>query len=126
MPKFSILGGIALILSSNASLRAFWSKISVIFLLAYCIAVCSDNYATWNYSGTVTLNTTSAGANVATNVLRFPILLRLNPGNFLYFSQTSAGGADIRFAKTDGTHVPYEIERWVDNTGNNDTAEIWI
>jgi autotransporter-associated beta strand protein len=86
----------------------------------------NDDYSTWSYSKVVRLNTTSTGANVSGNVLSFPVLLRLNPGTFANFSQTQAAGADIRFAKTNGTHIPYQIERWVDNTGDNDTAEIWI
>ncbi|MBN1576712.1 MAG: DUF2341 domain-containing protein, partial [Chitinispirillaceae bacterium] len=86
----------------------------------------ADDYATWSYSKTITLNTTSTGADVGNNVLQFPVLIRLNPGNFSSFSQTLAGGADIRFAKTDGTHLQYHIERWVDDGGGNDTAEIWV
>ncbi|MBN1756808.1 MAG: DUF2341 domain-containing protein, partial [Chitinispirillaceae bacterium] len=85
-----------------------------------------DNYATWSYSTTITLNTTSGGANVSGNVLNFPVLIRLNPATFSYFSQTLAGGADIRFAKTDGTHLPYQIERWYDGSSNIDTADIWV
>lgn len=91
-----------------------------------------ENYGLWAYSKRVYLNTTIAGANVATDVADFPVLIRLNPGNFPGFAYTQPGGADIRFSipdpagGTDGTHLPYEIERWVDGPNNNDTAEIWV
>jgi len=86
----------------------------------------ADDYTAWSYSTTINVNTTVFGANVGGNVIKFPVLVRLNPGNFTAFAQTLAGGADIRFSKTDGTHIPYQIERWVDNTGNIDTAAIWV
>jgi autotransporter-associated beta strand protein len=85
-----------------------------------------EEYTEWSYSRTISLNTTSQGADVSGNVTNFPVLLRLNPDNFPYFSQTLASGADIRFAKTNGNHLRYTIERWVDVTGSYDTAEIWI
>ncbi|MBN1578214.1 MAG: DUF2341 domain-containing protein, partial [Chitinispirillaceae bacterium] len=95
-------------------------------VLTMTAVIVPDNYSTWNYQQTITLITTSTGADVSGDVTNFPVLLRLNPGNFSYFSQTLPGGADVRFSKTDGTHIPYQIERWIDNTGNNDTADIWI
>jgi PKD repeat protein len=86
----------------------------------------ADDYAQWPYSAAIILNTTSSGANVAANVTGFPVLIRLNSGNFSGFVNTLTGGADIRFAKTNGTHLAYQIERWFDGSGNNDTAAIWV
>lgn len=86
-----------------------------------------EDYSKWNYSQQIILNTTSfSGSDISGILFSFPVLIRLDPGNFRYLSQTSARGADIRFSKPDGTHLPYQIDRWVDNTGNNDTAEIWV
>ncbi|MBN1760730.1 MAG: DUF2341 domain-containing protein, partial [Chitinispirillaceae bacterium] len=95
-------------------------------VLTMAAVIVPENYAAWSYQKTLILNTASTGAAVAGNVTDFPVLVRLNPGNFSSFSQTLPGGADVRFSKTDGTHIPYQIERWIDNTGNNDTADIWI
>jgi hypothetical protein len=97
----------------------------VTFFLAATV-IKADNYTQWPSSALVTLNTTAAGANVANSVTNFPILIRLNPGNFSGFATTLAGGADIRFAKTNGEHLAYQIERWVNGANNNDTAEIWV
>ena len=84
-----------------------------------------ENYATWNYSANCTLNTsaTGGGANVAGAVNDFPVLIRLNSSNF-NFAQALANGADIRFTKSDGTHLNYQIERFAGNT--LDSAEIWV
>ena len=41
-------------------------------------------------------------------------------------TQVKAQGADIRFAKMDGTHLAYQIERWVDGVNDKDTADIWV
>ncbi|MBN1576664.1 MAG: DUF2341 domain-containing protein, partial [Chitinispirillaceae bacterium] len=104
----------------------FQIQIVTVLLFGSASLSLSDDYKNWNYSQTFFQNTTISGANVSANVYHFPLLVRLNPGNFSCFSQTLASGADIRFTKTDGTHLPYQIERWVDHTGNNDTAEIWV
>jgi PKD repeat protein len=96
-------------------------------LIAHSFAA-NDDYSQWPSSAIITLNTTATGANVAGTVTNFPVLVRLNPGNFSGFASTLAKGADIRFAKTNGTgtHLPYQIERWVNGVNNNDTAEIWV
>ena len=85
-----------------------------------------DNYSQWPNSNVISVNTSASGAGVAGTVTRFPVLVRLNPGNFAGFGATLAGGADIRFEKLNGTHLPYQIERWVTHAGNNDTADIWV
>jgi biopolymer transport protein ExbB len=93
-----------------------------------------ENYAQWLHSQTIHLVTTVAGANVADTVINFPVLLRLDQTN-MAFSQ-SFDGCDIRFAKTDGTHLRYELETWdaglqrasvwvrVDTIYGNDTTDI--
>ncbi|MBN1306462.1 MAG: hypothetical protein JXA18_00995, partial [Chitinispirillaceae bacterium] len=88
-------------------------SMAIVFAAVLPPSVCgAEDYATWSYSQRILLNTTSTGAEVNGTIRRFPVLIRLNPGNFKFFSQTRAGGADIRFAKSDGTHLPYQIERW--------------
>lgn len=80
------------------------------------------DYQLWEYSKNWIMNTTTSGANVSGDVVNFPTLLRLTSANF-NFSQARGSGQDIRFAKPDGTHFPYHIERW-DST--NALAEVWI
>jgi hypothetical protein len=82
----------------------------------------ADDYSQWYYRGKVTFNTTATGANILGDVTDFPMLLRLDAGNF-YFHQAMPHGEDIRFSKSDGTPLPYEIERW-DNLLQ--VAEIWV
>jgi hypothetical protein len=79
-------------------------------------------YIAWSFSKIVTMNTTSSGANVAGTVVNFPVLIRLTSANFT-FANAQAHGSDIRFAKADGTPLPYEIEQWNATTGE---AEIWV
>ncbi len=89
--------------------------------------ISAEDYANdWGYSQTILLNTTSTGANVSVSVLNFPVLVRLNSGNFDGFANTQPGGKDIRFAKTNGAKLNYEIERWKDYDNDADTAEIWV
>jgi len=76
----------------------------------------------WNYSRTLTLNTTASGADVAGSVTDFPALIRLTAANF-DFTQAKNNGEDIRFTKQDNTFLSYEIERW-DPIGKK--AEIWV
>jgi Concanavalin A-like lectin/glucanases superfamily/Domain of unknown function (DUF2341) len=79
-------------------------------------------YVGWSYSQKLVLNTTASGAGVAGMVTGFPALVRLTGANFS-FAEANAGGADVRFTKSNGTPLPYEIERW-DSAGG--LAEIWV
>jgi hypothetical protein len=76
----------------------------------------------WSYSKRLSLNTSSSGAGVAGTVTNFPVLVRLNDVTF-DFSQARSGGEDIRFTKSDGSPLSYEIERW--DPGNK-RAEFWV
>ena len=95
---------------------------SIVFVLARPVSIVADDYLQWSKSVNCTLNTTSTGANIAGNVTNFPILLRLNAGNF-NFAEVQTNGADIRFAKSDGTHLNYQIERCDVSAG---FADIWV
>jgi len=86
----------------------------------------AEDYSTWSHSQEIILNTSNTGANVTGSVHGFPVLIRLNPSNFSGFASTLAQGADVRFAKSNGAALSYEIERWVDGSNNRDTAEIWV
>jgi len=76
----------------------------------------------WSFSKRLFLNTTASGANVTGNVVNFPMVVRLTGGNF-NFSQAKNGGEDLRFTKSDGTPLPYEIKSW-DSAGT--TAVVWV
>jgi hypothetical protein len=95
--------------------------------LRYDVTVASGDtivvtHPSWKYCRRIFLNTTASGANIAGNVVNFPLLVRLKGDNF-DFSQTQAGGADIRFANADTSFLHYEIERW---DSANQRAEIWV
>jgi len=76
----------------------------------------------WSHAKRVYFNTTSTGASVPGNVMNFPALVRLTATNFT-FGEAQPGGSDLRFTKSDGTALPYEIERWDPASGQ---AEIWV
>ncbi len=79
-------------------------------------------YPEWRYTTVLTLNTTATGAEVAGNVAKFPLLVRLTEENFP-FSQAQSSGADIRFTRSDTLTLPCEIERWDPVSG---LAEVWV
>lgn len=81
-----------------------------------------DDYSLWTDTTRITMNTTASGVNISANVMQFPVLVRLNSSNF-NFSEAKSDGSDIRFAKRDGTHLPYQIEGWNSST---ESAEIWV
>ncbi len=82
----------------------------------------TEDYNTWSHVVTLILNTSGTGANVSSAVSDFPVLVRLNSSNFT-FSEANSDGSDIRFSKSDGTPLSYEIERW--NSGGQ-LAEVWV
>ena len=64
----------------------------------------------WKYCCRLGLNTTPSGADVAGDVTRFPVLVRLKSGNF-DFSQAGNDGEDLVFIGKDGRRFPYQIEQ---------------
>lgn len=71
---------------------------------------------------TISLNTSSSGADVKNNIYHFPILIRLNQNNF-NFTNTGNSGNDIYFTKTNGEQLPFEIEYWNSTEMN---ATVWV
>jgi hypothetical protein len=88
-----------------------------------CTATASvEDYSAWTYCGSVFLNTTASGADVSNNIIDFPVLVNLIGNNFP-FDQAKGSGEDIRFSKTDGTHLSFQIEQW-DSSGA--AAAVWV
>ncbi|MGB7569743.1 MAG: DUF2341 domain-containing protein, partial [Chitinivibrionales bacterium] len=79
-------------------------------------------FPSWSHSKRLFLNTTASGAATMRPVPNFPILVRLTQSNF-DFTQFQDNGADLRFAKPDGTPQSYEIERF-DPAAQK--AEVWV
>ena len=83
----------------------------------------AQGFSAWTDSVALTFNTTSTGAEVIGSVADFPVLIRLDSGNFL-FSRAKNDGSDLRFSEPDGvTSLPYQIERW---DAESKRAEIWV
>jgi hypothetical protein len=80
------------------------------------------NRTRWLYSKLLYLNTSPTGADLAGNVMNFPILIRLRGTNF-DFNTANVDGSDLRFSKANGVPLPYEIERW---DAASREAEIWV
>ena len=117
---------------SNVARSADWIKLSyesqkasasLISFGTVQQASVGEDYATWSNSTPIYLNTKVTGANVATTVTKFPVLVRLNSGNNAIFTAAQTNGQDIRFAKLNGTHLPYQIEQW---NSTAKTAAIWV
>jgi hypothetical protein len=70
----------------------------------------------------LTLDTSSAGADVSDDVLAFPLALTLSQDNF-DFSQAKPDGSDVRFLADDGSALPYSIERW---DADKKEAALWV
>lgn len=80
-------------------------------------------YALWKRAYKATLNTSASGADMADDLAGFPLLVRLDSGNF-DFGAALPDGADLRITKSDSiTALPFEIESW-DPMAR--TAEVWV
>ncbi|MBN1307212.1 MAG: DUF2341 domain-containing protein [Chitinispirillaceae bacterium] len=77
---------------------------------------------TFAYSGSVYFNASAAGIPVSGTIVDFPLLVRLDASTF-DFSQALPGGEDVRFTKSDGTSLPFEIEQWDAEAQN---AAVWV
>lgn len=76
----------------------------------------------WAHQKKINLNTSVSGANVTKTITNFPVLIRLNSATF-NFDQAQSNGEDIRFTKSDGRILPYEIEYW---DAVNKRAAMWV
>ncbi len=97
------------------------SGVLLVVLAGFLFA--ADDYTQWPYYRNIIVNTKSTGAGVTAAVAKFPLLVRLSAADSLVFKAARTTGQDVRFAKANGTHFNYHIERW-DST--NRTAEIWV
>lgn len=75
----------------------------------------------WLYSAQIPIDTSSTGADIASDVANFPLLVRLTPSNF-DFSQAKSDGSDIRFEDRNGFPLSYEIDLY--NSGSQ--ADFWV
>ena len=87
-------------------------------------AKASAQYPGWQHSGSLTILTTSDGANLPASASEdgFPLLVRLHK-DFFNFSQAKAQGEDIRFSTSTDTPLAYQVEEW---DAANGTASIWL
>ena len=87
-------------------------------------SVCvSAQYAEWNHSGSLFLNTTPTGANIpdSVQVEEFPVLVRLH-ADFFDFATTKPRGEDVRFSMG-GKPLAFQVEDWNPVEG---VASVWV
>jgi hypothetical protein len=82
----------------------------------------SAQLAGWAWHKNITINTSSSGANVPGKVDKYPLAVSLTSANF-NFAQAKDDGSDLRFTKSDGSPLPYEIEMW-DKAAQK--AAVWV
>lgn len=76
----------------------------------------------WSETRTLLINTSASGADVATSLPAFPLLVRLDSRNF-DFGKAQPEGRDLRFFLPDGRQMAHEISRWDSARG---AAEVWV
>ncbi len=79
-------------------------------------------FSGWSHVAKIKVNAGASGVPISKDLYGFPMLVRLASPQF-DFSQAQVDGADIRFAKADGTPLVREIEAWDAQSGH---AEIWV
>ncbi len=77
----------------------------------------------WSARKTITIDTTSTGANITDQIGTIPVLIRLDVSNFT-FDSANPDGSDLRFvAGDDKTPLAYHIEKYDHLLGQ---AFIWV
>ena len=98
-----------------------------ICLLLGLIAAPGMASAWWNDDWTsrkqITLDASITGADIKEVLTDFPVLVRLHPGNFSYFSEMAEGGKDMRFMADDKTPLKFQIEKF---DAINEMALVWV
>lgn len=68
-------------------------------------------FAAWKGSARVVLNTSASGVPIEKDLADFPLLVRLVSPAF-DIASAQPDGRDLRFAKPDGTPLPFVLEAW--------------
>jgi len=91
---------------------------------AGCVAtvLAAEDTADWAHRSELYVSTAEGGAETYSALSSYPLLIRLDKGNFV-FSEALPDGADMRFYDRDGRELAYEIERWDSRAGK---AELWV
>lgn len=76
----------------------------------------------WGKMQRLYLSTAADGVLISSTVRNFPVLVRLDKTNF-DFSSANYDGSDIRFATSNNTFLPFEIESW---NQTQQKAAIWV
>ncbi|MEO7425628.1 MAG: DUF2341 domain-containing protein [Fibrobacteria bacterium] len=82
------------------------------------------DFTPWKYKRRIDIKIASLGMGKGNMVRDFPLLVRLDKGNFT-FNQAAASGQDLRFADRGGSDLPYEIALWEADSGQS-RADIWV
>jgi len=99
-------------------------KLLLSLLLGAVASASAQGLSLWPKYKNIAINTKASGADVATDVAKFPVLVRLDATNAAdIFADAAAGGADLRFADTAGQERPFDIEFW---DATNKRAAIWV
>jgi hypothetical protein len=79
-------------------------------------------YSAWLHSAKLMFNIRVRGSCPDSNIVNFPLFLRLDSSNF-DFTKALPDGADLRFTDKNGGALPYEIAKW--NSASRQAA-VWI
>lgn len=83
----------------------------------------SVDYLNWSNRRTITFDNTTVNLDViSTDLVDFPVLVKLEDGVNIDYSKTRDNGEDIRFTDSEGTVLSYEIELW-DESG---VSIVWV
>lgn len=93
-------------------------------LLTTALAMAQEDYYDWSYIKELTVNTTETGTHLTEGVGKYPLLVRLGPGEADVFTQAGANGASLRFTTPNLlTRLPHSIDHW---DVANQSAAIWV
>ncbi|MDD5676279.1 MAG: DUF2341 domain-containing protein [Chitinivibrionales bacterium] len=92
------------------------------FLMGICFFVSAStaDYSAWAHNETITID----ASGITNNQVNFPLAVRLTTGNFPYDQADATALTDLRFSKSDGTALPYYIERYDANV--LDSTMVWV
>lgn len=103
------------------------SRLGAFILVALAtppISLPAAQFTGWQNSGSIFILTTPEGADLPASAVveGFPLLVRLDKASF-DFTKAQSHGEDVRFATSDGSPLPYQIEEWDAARGE---ASVWV
>lgn len=90
---------------------------------AFSVGAAAENLLAMDTQSQITWSLEAAGVSLSSDLIGFPLLLRLGSEQGALFQSAAIDGSDLRIRKADGATLPAQIESW---DAAEQVAAVWV